>query len=134
MLTEEILNEIVFTAVRSRGPGGQNVNKVSSAAFLVWNYLDSAGLSLDEKSRVRARLGNVINKENQIYLRSDEFRDLERNKARGIEKLFALLRGALHRDKPRKKTKPTYSSKVKKRESKKRRGEIKKNRGRVSWD
>lgn len=134
MHINEIAKEVIFTAVRSRGPGGQNVNKVSSAAFLVWDYLTSQGLTLEEKGRVRIQLKNIINRENQIYLRSDEYRDLERNKTRGFKKLIALLQAALHREKPRKKTKPTKASKVRKLETKRNRGEIKKNRGKVSWD
>jgi|SRR6185312_3805793 len=129
-----IVPEIHIVAVRSRGPGGQNVNKVSSAAQIFWDYRASRGLSDFEKSLIARKLGNLINKEGQIYLRADEFRDLERNKSRAIEKLEAFLRGALHRPKPRRATKPTRSSKERKLATKSRRGEIKKNRGRVSWD
>jgi ribosome-associated protein len=134
MHQDQIASEVQFQAVRSRGPGGQNVNKVSSAAFMVWEYRNSLGLSPEEKGLVRRKLENHINKEEQFYLRADEYRDLERNKARCLEKLFDFLKAAFHKDKPRKKTKPTYSSKVKKRESKTKRGEVKKNRGKVSWD
>ncbi len=129
-----ILNEIHIVAVRSRGPGGQNVNKVSSAAQLFWNYRDSAGLNDFEKSLVAAKLANMINSENQVYLRADEFRDLERNKSRVIDKLEAFLLQALHRPKPRRATKPTRSSKEKKLKGKAHRGEIKRGRGKVSWD
>ncbi len=129
-----IVNEIQIVAIRSRGPGGQNVNKVSSAAQLFWNYLDSNGLSAYEKSLVAVKMANQINKEGQVYLRADEFRDLERNKARAIEKLEAFLRLALHRPKTRRATKPTRSSKERKLDTKARRGVIKKGRGRVSWD
>lgn len=134
MNPSQIHTEVQFQAVRSRGPGGQNVNKVSSAAFMVWDYQASLGLNSEEKALVRRKLANIINKEGQLYLRADEYRDLERNKARCLEKLERFLAGALHRDKPRKKTKPTYSSKLKKLESKNRRGVIKKNRGKVSWE
>jgi len=129
-----IVNEIQIVAIRSRGPRGQNVNKVSSAAQLFWNYLDSNGLSAYEKSLVAVKMANQINKEGQVYLRADEFRDLERNKARAIEKLEAFLRLALHRPKTRRATKPTRSSKERKLDTKARRGVIKKGRGRVSWD
>lgn len=129
-----IVNEIQIVAIRSRGPGGQNVNKVSSAAQLFWNYLDSNGLTAHEKSMVAIKMANQINKEGQVYLRADEFRDLERNKARAIEKLEAFLCLALHRPKVRRPTKPTRSSKERKLDTKTRRGVIKKGRGRVSWD
>ena len=129
-----IADEIHIVAVRSRGPGGQNVNKVSSAAQLFWNYRTSSGLTEFEKSQVSTKLANMINSENQIYLRADEYRDLERNKTRVIEKLEAFLLQALHRPKPRRATKPTRSSKERKLKGKAHRGEIKRGRGKVSWD
>lgn len=131
---DTIRNEVQLVAVRSRGPGGQNVNKVSSAAQLFWNYLTSAGLSWEEKAAVGAKLQNLLNSENQIVLRADEFRNLEQNKSRVLEKLESFLKSALHKPKPRKATRPTRSSKIKRREGKRLRGEIKKGRKKVSWD
>ncbi len=131
---QAILNEIKIVAVRSRGPGGQNVNKVSSAAQLFWNFRDSIGLNDSEKWLVQEKLRNSINSENQVYLRADEYRDLERNKARAIEKLEAMLKQAIHKPKPRKATRPTRASKERKLEGKSRRGDIKQGRKKVSWD
>ncbi len=130
----QVAREVQIVAVRSRGPGGQNVNKVSSAAQLFWNFAVSEALSLAEKALVRARLTNLINRENEIFLRADEYRDLERNKARVLEKLKAFLIRALHQPKARRPTRPTRASKVRKLEGKSRRGEIKKSRGKVSWE
>jgi ribosome-associated protein len=127
----QIIGEVEWTAVRSRGPGGQNVNKVSSAAQLNWRFQDSLGLSDDEKCVVAERLRVRINQDGLIFLRSDEFRDLPRNKDRCLEKLKALLEFALHRPKPRRATKPTRASKVKRKESKRRRSETKRLRGKV---
>lgn len=121
----QILLELEITSQRSRGPGGQHVNKTESAALLKWNYLDSLGLNAFEKLRVQAKLGGLINKENQIVIRSDEFRELERNKARGKEKLLAYLRSALHQPKKRIATKPTRSSRERRLESKSRRARTK---------
>ncbi len=128
-----ITQEVDFTAVRSRGPGGQNVNKVSSAAFLTWDFLNSKGLSEQEKQVVGMKLNNFINSENLLYLKSDEFRDLPRNKARSLEKLENILLQAFHVPKKRKATKPTKSSKVRNRESKARRSDTKKMRAKVSY-
>jgi ribosome-associated protein len=117
--------EVQFEAVRSRGPGGQNINKVSSAACLYWNYLDSLFLSIEQKSLIRTKLANFINRDHQVFLRSDEFRDLERNKSRCIEKLKELLKIAFHKPKTRKPTKPTRASKERKRVSKSHRSKVK---------
>ena len=130
-ILSQIESEVKFVAVRSRGPGGQNVNKVSSAAILLWDFGHSNSLSAFQKEKVSAKLQSSINKENQIFLRSDEFRDLEKNKARCLEKLESLLEAAFHVPKARKATRPTRSSKVKKREYKSHRSDIKKNRQRV---
>lgn len=127
------LSEIQFTAVRSRGPGGQNVNKVSSAAQLNWAYLYSDAFTDYQKTLITEKLESHINKQGVLYLRSDEFRDLERNKARCLEKLKDLLAMAFHRPKPRRKTKPTKASKKKRIESKKQRGEVKKTRQKIKY-
>ncbi len=126
-------NEVWFEAVLSRGPGGQNVNRTASAAQMYWPFEHSRLLTSDQKGRVRLKLANMINNEGMIYLRSDEHRDLERNKARCLEKLIEHIRLALHVPRKRKKTKPTKASRVKRRETKTRRGEIKKLRGKVEY-
>jgi ribosome-associated protein len=128
---EHFRREVVFKAVRSRGPGGQNVNKVSSAAQLSWEFEHSLLLSPEQKSRVRVKLGNMINSEGVLMLRSDEYRDLERNKVRCLEKLADHVAAALHVPKKRRATKPTRSSQVRRVDQKSRRGEIKKMRGKV---
>lgn len=120
-----------FEAVLSRGPGGQNVNRTASAAQLYWFFEGSWLLSEEERARIRVRLANMINSVGEIYLRADEFRDLERNKSRCMEKLIAHVTTALHVPKKRKKTKPTRASKIKRREQKSRRKEVKRMRGRV---
>ena len=68
MYLEALRTEVEFKAVRSRGPGGQNVNKVSSAALLYWDYQASGLLNEREKQRVSNRLRSHINSENQIFL------------------------------------------------------------------
>ena len=130
---DQVINEVSFTAIRSRGPGGQNVNKVSSSARLYWNLPKSAAFSESELLLVMQKLGNELNKEGDLLLRSDEFRDLERNKERCLEKLRDLLTKALFKPKPRKKTKPTYSSKQRRREGKVRDSKVKQNRKRVDY-
>ncbi|MEQ1665272.1 MAG: alternative ribosome rescue aminoacyl-tRNA hydrolase ArfB [Bdellovibrionales bacterium] len=120
--------ELQFTAIRSRGPGGQNVNKVNSAALMQWDFMLSHSLTEEQKNLINEKLYNYINADEIFYIRSDEFRDLERNQSRCIEKLEQLLRFAFFKPKPRKKTKPTKSSKRKRLDNKKQRGDIKKSR------
>lgn len=128
---ELLAREVQFVAVRSRGPGGQNVNKVSSAALLYWDFQSSSLLNEHQKLLLRLKLDSAINKEGQIYLRSDEFRDLEENKRRCLEKLALMIRQALHRPKKRVATKPTKASKLRRQKAKTRRSEIKSWRGKV---
>jgi ribosome-associated protein len=128
-----ILTEVQIVAIRSRGPGGQNVNKVSSAAQLFWNFAESAGLTAQEKSLVAEKLKNLINSESQVFLRADEYRDLERNKSRVLEKLEMFLVKALHKPKVRRATKPTRASKTRKLDGRSHRGQIKKGRQKVNW-
>jgi len=127
----ELRKEVSFVAVRSRGPGGQNVNKVSSAAVLYWNFNSSNLITDQQKALIQQKLQWAINKDGQLYTRSDEFRDLERNKNRCLEKLENLLTSAFHKPKKRTATKPTRSSKLRKLESKNRRSETKKMRQKV---
>ena len=130
---QQLRREIWFEAVASRGPGGQNVNKVASAAILFWDPRFSLALTEDAKRRVQQRLESITNREGVVFIRSDEFRDLEQNKSRCFEKLLDRLERALHVPKTRRPTKPTRASKIKRHENKKRRGETKKMRRRVAY-
>lgn len=134
MKLEDLRQEVQFVAVTSRGPGGQNVNKVSSAALLIWRVEASQFLTDEQKTLILMKLQNRINRDGELYIRSDEYRDLPRNKERGLEKLFYLIMGALHKAKPRKATRPTRSSQRKRMDSKTHRGHTKKNRGRIDYD
>lgn len=117
--------EARFKAVRSRGPGGQNVNKVSSAAVLYWDYQKSRHLTDEQKARLAARLANHISANGEIFVRSDEFRDLERNKSRCLFKLANLIAAALHTPKKRKATTPSRAARRRRLETKRRHGETK---------
>jgi len=128
----QLEREVDFKAIRSRGPGGQNVNKVSSAAQVNWNFMNSKLLTWEQKARLFDKAANIINAEGEMHFRSDEYRDLERNKSRCLQKIQDAVTAALHIPKKRKATKPTRSSKIKKREQKSRHSQTKKLRGRVS--
>jgi ribosome-associated protein len=127
----KIFEEVEFTAVRSRGPGGQNVNKVSSAAQLTWHYLNSCHLTGEQKQAIRIKLATRINSRNEIYLRSDEYRDYPRNQERCRQKLQEMIAAAVFKPKPRRPTKPTRASKVRKLVAKTRRSDTKKMRQKI---
>ena len=128
---EQLRSEVYFQATRSRGPGGQHVNRTSSAALIFWDFKFSKLMTEVQKARLEIALANVINSEGQVYLRSDEFRDLERNKTRCLEKLAELVAKGLHVPKRRRATKPTFGSKMRKLDGKTRRGDTKRMRAKV---
>lgn len=123
-----------FSAVKSRGPGGQNVNKVSSAVQLQWDFQNDPSLSIEEKNKIQTRLKNYISSAGYLNLRSDEYRDQPRNKDRVLEKLLDLITQALYEPKKRKPTKPTYGSQIKRKDKKRARGETKALRKKISYE
>jgi ribosome-associated protein len=128
------LFEIELEYTRSRGPGGQHVNRTNSAALLRWNVSNSVAFVPEERERILKHLRNHITQDGDLILRSDEFRDQESNRKKVLEKLDELIDRALFIPKKRKATKPTYSSQVKRKTAKRNRGEIKANRGKVRSD
>jgi len=111
--------EIVFSATRSSGPGGQNVNKVSSRVELRFSVLNSTVFSDDEKARISLKLKNRINSEGEMVLTSQTGRSQLDNKEKAIEKFFEILEKALTIQKKRIKTSPSITSRLKRMESKK---------------
>jgi ribosome-associated protein len=121
-------NEFIFQATRSSGPGGQNVNKVSSKVELRFNVKESELLNEDEKIVLTEKLCNKINKEDELVLVAQTDRSQLKNKEIVIEKFYLLLEKALIPKKMRFKTKPTKGSVEKRLESKRVRASIKANR------
>lgn len=117
-------SEFLFSFARSSGPGGQNVNKVNSKAVLKWNLFKSESITDDQRAKLQSKL--KLNDEGEVIVMSDRFRDQGKNKEDCIEKFHSMIKQALHEPKKRKKTKKTYSSKLKSKESKKRHSEKKK--------
>ena len=105
----DFMPELVFSASRSSGPGGQNVNKVSTKMELRFRVEGSALLSAEEKEMVMEKLGSRINKEGELLLVSQSGRTQLTNKEFVIGKFYALLTKALT---PRKKRKPTRPSRA----------------------
>ena len=125
--------DIDIAFVRASGPGGQNVNKLATAAQL---RLDTRRIALPEDARARlTRLaGQRMTKDGVIVIHAQRFRTQERNRADGIDRLLELLREAMVRPTPRRATKPTFGSKQRRLEGKKRRGDIKAGRNARRFD
>ena len=122
--------EVEFTAVRSQGPGGQNVNKVSSAVHL---RFDIAASTLPEhvKERLLAMPGRRVSKEGILVLKAQSARSQEQNKAMALTRLQELVDEAAVVPIIRRPTKPTYGSKQRRLEGKAIRSQVKAGRGRV---
>lgn len=112
-------HEFRFTYARSSGPGGQNVNKVSSKALLRWDLMNSPSLPFEVKLRFQERFPTRLTTEGYVVIQSDETRDRLRNQEACLEKLRELLLAVAYPPKKRKQTKPTRGS-VRRREQSKR--------------
>ncbi|HSY77758.1 MAG TPA: alternative ribosome rescue aminoacyl-tRNA hydrolase ArfB [Bacteroidia bacterium] len=122
----DFLPELKFTASRSGGKGGQNVNKVSTKVELHFDYLNSALLNDEQKQLIGTKLVSFINKENILKIVSQEERSQLLNKETTIRKFYLLLERAFRKKKRRLKSKPSRSSKEKRLKSKKLHSEKKK--------
>jgi ribosome-associated protein len=121
-------DEIHFIFAHSSGAGGQNVNKTATKAILHWWVGGSKVLSFEEKERVREKLKNKLNMDDEVVITSEEERSQLQNRERATQKLQDLVQEALKVPKKRKPTRPTYTSKIKRIEHKKKRSIIKQSR------
>lgn len=115
----QLINEFKFSASRSGGPGGQNVNKVSTKVELRFALFQSDVFSEQEKRIIKFKLARRINNEGEIVLVSSVERSQWRNKEKVIEKFFKLIEQALTPVKKRIRTSPTKASKLRRIEGKK---------------
>lgn len=118
MFESVLLSEIRFEFTRSRGAGGQHVNRTESAAVLRWNAVESRAFTETEKNRVLAKLANSLNSEGELLVRSETHRDQDSNRKESVRKFKDIIAKALFVPKKRIKTKPTKSSQRKRLDSK----------------
>ena len=114
--------------IRASGPGGQHVNKASTAVQLRFNVDASPGLSSEVKARLKALAGQRLTGEGDIIITSRESRSREQNRQEALDKLVELIEKAAQRPKARRKTKPTKGSKERRLKEKAVRGAVKKMR------
>lgn len=133
-VTDEIFldeNELEWDFVRSSGPGGQNVNKVSTAVQLRLDVKNSRSIPEEVKQRLARLAGRRMTQYGELIIEARQYRYQERNRQDALNRLIELITAASKRPKKRHKTKPSPASKVKRMEAKHHRGEQKKLRQKV---
>lgn len=128
----KLIPEISFEFTRSRGAGGQHVNRTESAVILRWNLVETQMFFGPEKDRLLQKLGPQLNKEGELLIRAENFRDQDSNRKEALRRLEEILERALFVPKKRIKTKPTKSSQRKRLDSKKKDSDKKRMR-REKW-
>ncbi|MCE5336695.1 MAG: aminoacyl-tRNA hydrolase [Desulfobacteraceae bacterium] len=121
-------DELLFTASHSSGPGGQNVNKVSSRVTLWFDVVNSPSLEQEQKDLVMRRLATRISKDGVLRVISQQTRSQLENKELAKERFAELLRNAVRRVPARKKTRVSKGAKLRRLEEKKQRGSLKQER------
>ncbi len=122
--------ELTFTASRSGGPGGQNVNKVSTKVTLAFDVAGSPSLSLDQREHILERLATRISRDGVLQVVSQRHRSQAANREAVVRRFVELLRLALAEESPRVPTRPTRVAKERRVTSKKLRARIKRSRRR----
>lgn len=129
-------DELTFHTCRSGGPGGQNVNKLNTRVWVLFDVLASSSLSEEQKQRVCRKLSTRIDKRGVLHVVSQKHRSQEANRLAAVERLQELLQTALKPELPRKKTQIPTGVKEQRLRDKKRRGRVKRDRqmGKEDWE
>ena len=125
--------ELQFDFIRAGGPGGQNVNKVATAVQMRFDITNSS-LASDIKGRLIQLAGKRVNADGVLMFEAKRFRTQEQNREDAIQRLVELIRKALVKPKPRRKTKPSTASKEKRLKAKKVKGATKRIRQDKSFE
>ena len=126
--------ELDWAYARAGGPGGQNVNKVSSKALLRWPLADSPSLPPEVKARLLAKLAGRLTTAGELLITSQRFRDQEKNRDDCRQKLAEMVRAALVVPKVRRPTKPSKGSQKRRLAAKKQRSAVKAGRRHVGME
>jgi ribosome-associated protein len=127
-------DELHFSFARAGGPGGQNVNKVSSKALLHWDLAANTSLPTDLRERLRARQANRITSEGLLVIQGQRYRDQAKNVEDCRDRLRQMVLEVLHPPRPRKATRPTRGSKRRRLEDKRQQSARKAGRRKPSAD
>jgi ribosome-associated protein len=127
-------DEIEVRHARASGPGGQHVNKTSTAIELRFDVRRSPSLPEDVRERLERLAGTRLTQDGVLVLFAQEHRSQEMNRQAAIDRLVGLIRRAAERPKPRKATKPTYASKLRRLKGKASRSGVKAMRTKPSLD
>jgi ribosome-associated protein len=126
--------ELEWKFIRSSGPGGQNVNKVASAAQLRFLLPQNTSLPAAARHRLRRLAGQKLIEDGSILITARTERSQDQNRREALGRLAALIAEALIEPKIRKKTRPTRASKERRIDTKKRRSDVKRRRSTRGWD
>ncbi len=121
-------NEIQLDFIKASGPGGQNVNKVSSAVQLRFDAARSSALSEEIRNRLKQISGRRMTTEGILIIEARRYRTQDRNREDAIDRLVTLIRKAVEKPRQRRRTKPSPAAKQKRLTAKRQRGEIKRRR------
>jgi ribosome-associated protein len=128
-LERQIRRRATFTFARASGPGGQNVNKVSSKAVARLLLSNLSGLDREQRERLKARLGRRVTAGGELLVSVQDTRDQARNRELALERMTELVAAALRRPRKRLRTRPSAGSREARLRAKRRRSQLKRGRG-----
>jgi ribosome-associated protein len=121
-------NEVQYHFIRASGPGGQNVNKVSTAVQLRFDVVNSPSLTAEVRERLIRLAGRQVTEGGLLIIDARRFRTQERNRRDAFRRLVGLIHKAAEKPKSRRKTRPTFASKEQRLEAKRHQAETKRMR------